>query len=180
MKKITDAQKFSKLETRISKTITALQDLETMDLVYNKDTETESSSDYDQLQKLEDSLRIFIQNKLSSATANWWKEFIPNDVRGKAEERKDRNKALWPWHSASNLHPIYFMDFTDYSKIISKKDHWRKMFKPVFGGDVSIIVGKLKELEPIKHSIAHSRALTKNESERLSLYSKDIRKMIKK
>jgi len=72
------------------------------------------------------------------------------------------------------------MDFTDYSKIISKKDHWRKMFQPVFGGDVSIIVGKLKELEPIRHSIAHSRALTKNESERLSLYSKDIRKMIKK
>lgn len=178
MKKIIQAQKFIKIETRISKTILALQEIEITDLIYNKDIESDLSSDYDQLRNLEKSLRSFIQKWLSSISSNWWKEFIPNDVRDNAEKRKTHNEILWPWHSASGLHPIHFIDFADYSKIISRKDNWKNIFKRIFGGESPIIATKLKELEPIRHSIAHSRSLSRDESKKLALYSKEICKMI--
>lgn len=36
-------------------------------------------------------------------------------------------------------------------------------------------VAKLRELEPIRHAIAHSRDVTKTQCDKLELYTKDIR-----
>lgn len=179
MKKISQVQRFTKLETRIIKTIGVLQELEVSDLIYNSEIRN-ILSDYEYLKELESTLRKFIQNKLEVVTSNWWKETIPEDVRTNAERRKSNNETKWPWHSASNLHSIYFVDFTDYSKIISRKDNWEKVFKPILGGESSILATKLRELEPIRNSISHSRPLSAMESEKLKLYSDEIKTMLKK
>ncbi len=175
MKKISQAQRFTKLETKIIKTISILQELEVSDLTYNSEIRN-VLPDYEYLKGLENVLRVFIQNKLAKITSNWWKERIPEDVRVNAENRKASNESRWPWHSTSDLHPIYFVDFTDYSKIISRKDNWEQVFKPVLGGESSILAIKLRELEPIRNSLSHSRSLSESESEKLKLYSSEIKK----
>lgn len=177
MKKISQAQRFTKLETKIIKTIAVLQELEVSDLIYNSEIRN-ILPDYEYLKELENILRRFLQNKLGEITQNWWKERIPEDVRVNAESRKASNESRWPCHSASDLHPIYFVDFTDYSKIISRRDNWDQVFKPILGGESSILAAKLRELEPIRNSISHSRSLSESESEKLKLYSSEIKKML--
>ncbi|MGI0087734.1 MAG: Swt1 family HEPN domain-containing protein [Nitrosotalea sp.] len=179
MKKILQVQRFTKLETKIIKTIGVLQELEVSDLIYNSEIQN-ILSDYEYLKELENTLRRFIQNKLEKNTSNWWRERIPEDVRVNAENRKSNNEIKWPWHPASNLHPIHFVDFTDYSKVISRKDNWEQVFKPIIGGESSILATKLRELEPIRNSISHSRPLSDIESEKLKLYSSEIKKILTK
>ena len=154
-----------------------MQELEVSDLIYNSKIRN-VLTDYEYLKGVENALRRFIQNKLGEITPNWWKERIPEDARVNAENRKASNESKWPWHSASDLHPIHFVDFTDYSKIISRKDNWEQVFKPILGGESSILATKLRELEPIRNSLSHSRSLSESESEKLKLYSSEIKKML--
>ena len=65
------------------------------------------------------------------------------------------------------------LDFTDYMKIIIRKDNWKQVFVTFFK-DRGIISAKLKELEPIRNAIAHFRELSKDEQKKLELYCKDI------
>jgi hypothetical protein len=128
---------------------------------------------YEILKNLEKRLRESIQTRLSAIDANWWKSRIPDDVRRTAEDRKSRRETIWTWLSGPDLHPIHYVDFTDYSKIISRRDNWDQVFKPLFA-DRDGIATRLKELEPIRNDIAHSRELSKKQRERLRLYADDI------
>jgi len=132
-----------------------------------------ASEPYILLKELESCIREFIESKLSALTKNWWKERIPQDVRESTEERKDRNAALWPWTEKEEDHPIYYINFPEYEKIITKRDNWREIFSTYFT-DRNIITTKLRELEPIRNKIAHFRELTKSEKTKLQLYSKEI------
>jgi hypothetical protein len=57
-------------------------------------------------------------------TKNWWKERVPKDVQEKAEFRKSKNEKQWPWHTSKDLPLIFYVDFTDYIKIITRGDNW--------------------------------------------------------
>ena len=68
---------------------------------------------------------------------------------------------------------ICYVDFTDYGKIILRKDNWRDVFEKIFK-DKTILQAKLRELEPIRNDIAHNRKLNVEQFEILKLYSKHI------
>lgn len=180
--KINRAQEYTKVNTKIRRTISALQIIASKQLIFNteipkiieeKPVTKVGFAPHAVLKNLESKLRTQIQTKLQSISKNWWKERIPIDVREQAENKKNRNEKPWPWHEQKDLHPIYYIDFADYSKIIKRKDNWEQVFKTVFK-DKEIITWKLRELEPIRNAISHSRELTTLENERLKLFSGDI------
>lgn len=130
------------------------------------------------LKKLEEKLRIFVENKLRDTFGeNWWKQGVPHDVRIKAEENKRKNEKPWPWMGKREWPLICYINFTDYSKIILRRDNWRNIFERIFKDKV-ILEAKLKELEPIRNDIAHNRKLTVEQFEILKLYSSHIIKCI--
>lgn len=128
---------------------------------------------YDILKGLEIRLRACIQNELVKVDKNWWNSRMPSDVKQRAEERRSKNEKIWPWHEQRDLHPIHYVDFTDYAKIIVRKDNWEQVFKPIFQ-DAEITSAKLRELEPIRNDIAHSRELTNKQKDRLRILSEDL------
>ena len=141
-----------------------------------KEGDTSKKSDinpYEILKELENKLRSCIQNELSVIDKNWWQNRIPSDVRIEAERRQKDDERIWPWMDQKNLPPIHYVNFTEYSKIIRKRDNWRQVFKKLFV-DEELIGSKLKELEPIRNDVGHSRDLTRNQKERLRMLSTDI------
>lgn len=133
---------------------------------------------YALLKELENELRECIQYELGKISEKWWKQRIPQDIRDTAEERKKKNKRPWPWLLGEDLHPIYYINFTDYRKIIIRKPNWRDAFKDVFK-DKDIIGAWLKELEPIRNAISHPRKLSSTELKTLQLYHEKILALIR-
>ncbi len=173
--------------TRISRSITTLEGLKGERLIYNSDIvkwqeETkariyEGSEPYQKMKRLETELRRFIQEKLQAASQNWWLERVPDDVRRRAEERKARNEGQYPWENQVEAHPIHYIDFTDYVKIILRRDNWEQLFSAVFK-ERDIISARLRDLEPIRNSIAHFRNLRSEQAARLELNARDILRSI--
>jgi hypothetical protein len=171
---------FVKLETKVPRAIQFFQSLQQEKLLPNNDipkvmiTRRPGYAEaYELLRQLEESLRKLIEKTLSSISSDWWIERVPGDVKTNAEDRKQKNDRQWPWLTGTNLHPIYYVDFPDYVKIIRKKDNWHDVFVRVFKDEESISV-KLREVEPIRNAVAHARPLPRNGLERLRINSKDI------
>ncbi len=131
------------------------------------------SEDYLILQNLEKTMRTHLVGKLSALTPNWWAERVPADVREAAEQRMIHRQASWPWYAGENVDPIEYVDFADYAKIISRRDNWRDAFEAMFR-DPEILRTKLRELEPTRNDIAHSRVLSRAAREKLRLYASDL------
>lgn len=117
---------------------------------------------YPILQKLETALRTCIETELSKIPKDWWKHRIPGDVKGEAESRKAKNERPWPWILKADLHPIHFVNFSDYRKIITRSDNWRDVFEKIFK-DKELTSSYLKELEQIRNSTMHPRKLSRLE-----------------
>ena len=93
-----------------------------------------SVEEYGLLKRLELNLRKLVETKLSEITDEWWIERIPRDVRESAEQRRKREETLWPWiRPSKSLPPLMYINFSEYAKIILKRDSWRDVFKEVFG-----------------------------------------------
>jgi hypothetical protein len=134
---------------------------------------------YTTLAELENGLRQCITTQLSKLSQSWWKERVPERVRTICEERKREGDLPYPWFSPKEYHPICYADFHDYVTIIKKRDNWEYAFKNVFK-DVEMISSKLRELEPLRNKIAHSRDLQTDEIDILDLYTKQIMSAIAK
>jgi hypothetical protein len=173
-------------ETKIRNTVLILKKLKNLPLLYSRDIHKAkektrlpyrrsypSQEAYTILKELEIRLRECIHGKLENISENWWNERVPKDVKDRAESRKKKNQQQYPWHKSKNLLLVFYIDFADYNKIISRRDNWREAFREVFK-DKEIISAKLRELEPIRNAIAHSRELNQSELSKLKLYSKDI------
>lgn len=180
LRKFNKIYSYTKADTKIRNTISILENIVNLPLIYNKalpkvlerkrPTPTES---YKMLKRLETGLRECILGRLEKVSKNWWRERVPPDVQERAELRKNKNEKQYPWHIEKDLPPIFYIDFTDYVKIITRRDNWRQVFEQVFK-DKEIISAKLRELEPIRNAIAHVRELSRTEAEKLKLYSEDI------
>ena len=152
-----------------------MKELQYEDLIHNSAIEqvvSLNTSDYDLLKKLENKLRICIETHLSTQYPKWWTERIPNDVRNRAEDRKSKDETLWPWSNKSH-DLISFVDFNDYIKIITRRDNWGEIFGKIFK-EKTLLTAKLKELDPIRNAIAHSRPLNSNDRMRLKLHAQDL------
>lgn len=75
----------------------------------------------------------------------------------------NKNEKQWPWRTSKAYRPIYYIDFTDYVKIITRRDNWAEIFQSIFK-DKEMVSVKLRELEPIRNSIAHFRKLNRKET----------------
>lgn len=171
---------YVKPETRIKRTMSILRTIVNLPLIYNKnipeviDREKPKREDaYEMLKRLETRLRKCIQTSLEKVSKNWWKERIPEDVQHRASLRKERNEKQWPWYTEKDLPLMSYVDFTDYIKIITRRDNWEQVFRQIFE-EKDIILAKLRELEPIRNAIAHVRELSQAQVQKLKLYSEDV------
>ena len=175
LRKISRLYQYKRPETKLRNGINLLKELQFEDLILNSAIEqvvSVDTSDYDLLKTLENKLRICIETQLSTQHPKWWTERIPKDVRSRAEDRKSRDETLWPWSNKSH-DLINFVDFNDYIKIITRRDNWREIFVNIFK-DQALLIAKLKELDPIRNTIAHSRPLSSNDRMRLKLHAHDL------
>lgn len=143
--------------------------------VYQK--RREDQEPYKLLHSIEESLRNCISDGLSALTGNWWKERIPPDVKQQAEERKEQDESPWPWMEGKRFPVHYYMNFSDYSKIIVRRDNWREAFQGVFR-QVERVRVLFMELEPIRNDVAHNRDLSERQLTVLRLYSEDLERVL--
>lgn len=125
------------------------------------------------LQSLERQLRRCIEERLSRLAANWWSERIPEEVRTRAERRRSLRERVWPWLDGGEHRPMEYLDFPDYARIILEPQNWEQAFSPVFVDPDALRV-KLRELEPIRNDVAHSRRVTAVNADRLRLYTREL------
>lgn len=180
LKKLNQVSRYTKTETKIRRMLAILDDVSCLPLVYSRSLPTREAVEekkkkmpYDNIQRLENTLREFISKELSKRIPDWWVQRVPLDVRQLAEGRKAKNENLWPWHQEKDLSLMYYVDFPDYIKIITRKDNWKEVFAPIFRDKESIST-KLKELEPIRNDIAHSREISVQAGKKLEIYAREI------
>jgi len=141
------------------------------DILLSENTD-DSEFYYLLLKNLEEKIRKFLEQELSEHNPQWWKQLIPGDVKQNAEDRKQKDELRKNWdYEKQSL--ISYIDFTDYEKIIIQKTNWRTIFQYVFN-DKNAISVKLREIEPIRNAISHSRNLDFDEIKQLKFYSEDI------
>src|SRR5215210_9211071 len=116
---------------------------------------------YELLYKLEVGLREFLIDTFGREGQKWWKQRLPSDVLDKLKEGREKERKT-KWIELLPHHPIYYIDFPDLKKIIEVKDNWSDAFQKFFG-DKDVFCGGLRELEPIRNKIAHSRKISENE-----------------
>jgi hypothetical protein len=74
--------------------------------------------------------------------------------------------------------PVHYLDFSDYTRIIGDKENWNATFHKIFGTR-EIIVGELRELEPIRNAIPHSGRISATDRQKLQLYCLEIRRNLR-
>ncbi len=141
--------------------------------IQSGEVRTKKEDDNQIVRKLEEALRTHLVTRLCAVTPRWWSERIPEDVRQLAEERKVHRESPWPWLEGGGEELVSYIDFPDYSKIITRRDNWRDAFEQTFG-DSEILRTKLRELEPIRNDLAHSREITEHQRAKLRLYADEL------
>jgi len=183
LRRLRPVNKAMRMDTKIRRLVSVLQEVRAEPLISNagiplrleldRRNEIEQGASYKTMQRLETTIRSSVSSRLSTIAPGWWITRVPEDIRTRAEERKAKNEKQYPWDEEPKVHPIHYVDFPDYTKIILRKDNWSDVFVSIFG-DREVISVKLRELEPIRNSIAHSRKLTRAQETKLELYASEI------
>lgn len=140
----------------------------------------EPGTPHDVMFKLEDSLRKFIQSQLQQTSKDWIKERVPDPkIVERWQQRMEDSKKQRKWFEEENIDLIQFADFYDLVTLIVNRGNWKKCFEKYFGNQ-SIIESKMYELIPIRNKLAHNRSLTEEEGMALTLYSRQILRLILK
>ncbi len=110
-------------------------------------------SAYVHIFQLETSVREFIHQMMSKAFGeNWAAHQVPSDTyKGWLEKQEKARSSGEPEQPLIN-----YADFTDYIKIIERRDNWNKVFKPVFGR-LDDVRESFVRLFPIRIVTMHSR-----------------------
>jgi hypothetical protein len=113
---------------------------------------------HDVLQRLERRLRDFIDAAMTSEYGpNWHKQLDPL-TRNNWEQRKAASEKA----GEPVVRLIDFADFTDYVRIIIRKDHWNAVFEAKFQRKESV-QESFQRLFPIRLAAAHARLVTKED-----------------
>ena len=91
----------------------------------NRIGKVRTSVAHDWLLRLETNLRQFIDSQMTRAFgAEWPKYRLPNGLYEewlrKQQEAEKESRGNWPL--------VAFADFSDYERVICKKDNWREVF----------------------------------------------------
>lgn len=127
---------------------------------------------YKLLCNLEIYFRYLIQKIIIGPNSGNLENKIPVSIIDKWKQRKEAEESNPIVDSGYEL--IYYSDFTDIKEILQKGKNFR-LFEDIFKEEqLKIITSKLHELDPIRKKIAHYRPLSKNEFDRLRMYTDDI------
>jgi hypothetical protein len=100
-----------------------------------------------------------VEELSASFGPKWYRTQLPEDVRQKFKDAVTVEKR-YPWLQLVPHHPIYYTDFPDLKKIITRNDNWLTAFQTTFGRNKDVVLGMLAELEPLRNAIAHNRAIS--------------------
>lgn len=133
---------------------------------------TRTNMAHDWLLRLETQLRAFIDAKMTEAFgADWPSHRLPKDVYDQWQEKKrnaeQAGRKEWPL--------IAYADFTDYERVICKRDNWREIFSVVFHRQESVRES-FQRLHPIRLDTMHARPITQDDE--LLLYV-ETRRLVK-
>ena len=107
---------------------------------------------------------------------NWWNELVPDDIRGNARYRNDRNPDFLKWDKTQDFKLLEKLNFTALSKIFTGDNCW-KYFSSVFPspeGENSdmmwSIKPKLRETSYCRNRVGHSIRLNERMHDVLKAY----------
>lgn len=114
---------------------------------------------HDRLLRFETRVRRFIEERMLAACgAQWVKQRVPGSLRGAWAEKK--RKALDG--GAPDLLLIAYADFLDYMQLITQRNNWEEVFKPVFRWQESVRES-FQRLLPIRLATMHARIITQDD-----------------
>ena len=118
-----------------------------------------TSEAHDSLMRLEVRLRRFIDERMTHEFGPDWPERqLPNGVCDRWLKKKRRVEAgesgTWPL--------IAYADFTDYERVVCRKDNWRKVFRRCFGRPESVRES-FQRLYPVRLAVMHARPITQDD-----------------
>ncbi len=114
---------------------------------------------YDWLQRLETNLRHFIDGRMTDAFgADWPNHQLPNGLCD-----------LWVNRSKTSINAgreplrlICYADFSDYVRVICKRDNWNQVFSHYFCRETSVRES-FQRLYPIRNDTMHARFITQDD-----------------
>jgi hypothetical protein len=114
---------------------------------------------HDRLLRFETQLRKFIENNMRAAFGeDWIRQRVPGEIwqrwHEKRELARERGETMWPL--------IAYADFTDYAPIITRKDNWETLFKPLFRR-AEFVNESFQRLYPIRICTMHARIITQDD-----------------
>ena len=127
---------------------------------------------HDWLQRFESNLRNFIDEQMTEVFGpNWPKHQLPKGMYERWMEKREaaakRGRAPKPL--------IAFADFTDYERVICKKDNWRQVFSSFFNRPESVRES-FQRMHPIRLDTMHARPIAQDDE--LLLYV-EVRRLIR-
>jgi hypothetical protein len=133
---------------------------------------------YPFLYNLERLIRDLVRVRICEKYRMRLTEKIPLDILNEWEKRRDTEKENPFVEGDYDL--IEYSDFNHLKIIIEKRSN-KKDFLDIFNDqELTGIITKLNELDPIRKKIAHSRSLTETEFTRLKMYAEDIVRIMQK
>jgi len=131
---------------------------------------------YPLLYVFENSAREMIVRVMRHAYGNnWWdiNTKVSTDIRNKVKDRmanEDKN----PWHGRRGAHPIYYTDLEHLGQIV--KNNW-PLFRQILPTQ-EWFLQRVKEISQSRNPVAHMNPLTKEDIERIKVYTRDWEKFI--
>ena len=106
---------------------------------------------------------------------NWWDSDtkVSSDIRKTVKDRivkEDKN----PWHGKRGAHPIYYTDLEHLGQIV--KNNW-PLFKLILPTQ-EWFLQRVKEISHSRNPVAYMNPLSKEDVERIKVYTKDWEKQI--
>lgn len=126
---------------------------------------------HDWLLRLETQTRRFIDDEMTKAYGpDWPKRQLPGGLydQWKEKQRKARRRGADEWPL------VAYADFTDYMRVIGKRDNWR-VFKPFFTRQEDVRES-FQRLHPIRLDTMHARPITQDDE--LLLYV-EVRRLVR-
>lgn len=134
-----------------------------------EDSESLAQKAFLHLHRFEVAMRDFLEARLREAYGDRWLQAIPADVLQGWQEKKQRGEA----DGKNDLPLIAYSDFTDYTKIIDRKNNWNHIFQPVFKRREDV-KESLHRLGPVRIAVMHSRVILHEDELMLGLETRRV------